>query len=245
MIIKALGTSSSLPSANRNYSGILVNNSVLLDIGEGTARQMVKFKVNPSDIKAGVITHAHIDHSAGIFSLLFWMKLSDRTNEFTLFMPEYMIQPFENFLPVLRIRDKTLPFVLNIKPVNQGIFYTSEDLSLYAVGNNHLNPYRENHDDFVKGSYSFSIIVKDGKSKIIYTSDIQSMDHLKNHSGSCDLLLSEAAHVSADSVYEFARKNEIKKIALTHIPPDFNEKDIHWLDNKNYLVLNDGDTLRI
>ncbi|XP_058824529.1 ribonuclease Z, mitochondrial [Topomyia yanbarensis] len=75
-----LGTGSSIPNKTRNVSAILIHtnpdSSILLDCGEGTAGQIVRFFGQEraehvfSTIKAIYISHLHADHHLGLFGLL-------------------------------------------------------------------------------------------------------------------------------------------------------------------------------
>ncbi|XP_055545892.1 ribonuclease Z, mitochondrial [Wyeomyia smithii] len=97
-----LGTGSSIPNKTRNVSAILVlisaKTSILLDCGEGTAGQIVRFfgrhqaeKVFET-IKAVYISHLHADHHLGLFGL-FQMRrklLGVSGEKLLLFAPEQM-----------------------------------------------------------------------------------------------------------------------------------------------------------
>lgn len=75
-----LGTGSSIPNKTRNVSSILVltspDASILLDCGEGTAGQIVRFFGQERaehvfrTIRAIYISHLHADHHLGLFGLL-------------------------------------------------------------------------------------------------------------------------------------------------------------------------------
>ena len=73
MKLTFLGTSSMLPTKNRNTTAILVNHKVdniLIDCGEGTQRQLRKANISPTKITKLLITHWHGDHVLGIPGLL-------------------------------------------------------------------------------------------------------------------------------------------------------------------------------
>ena len=236
-----------MPVPNRGSSCLILqadSTKILLDIGDGTARQLAKFGIDPAEIDAGVITHAHIDHSAGIFGLLFWMKLTERKNDFIIYAPEYLCDAFRTFLPYMRIRPETLPFRLIFRPLKNGIFFKNSSLSLTAAGNDHLNAGKQG-EKFNENVYSFSIIITERNKKAIYSSDVRSLNHLRDYASNSPLLISETAHISMDSVLSFAEKFNIKKIALTHFPPDFNPDGKFDNSDRNVVLLNDGDILRI
>jgi len=71
--VKFLGTSSAVPTKDRGLPAILVKtigDSILLDCGEGTQRQMIMAKESIMDIDKVVITHLHGDHFFGLFPLI-------------------------------------------------------------------------------------------------------------------------------------------------------------------------------
>jgi len=68
-----LGTSSMVPTKERNVSSILLNYNeelLLFDCGEGTQRQMNIAKVNRNRIHKIFITHWHGDHISGLIGLI-------------------------------------------------------------------------------------------------------------------------------------------------------------------------------
>lgn len=71
--ITFLGTSSMLPTKERNHSSILLQyekEGILIDCGEGTQRQLRIAKISPCKITKLLITHFHGDHVLGIPGLL-------------------------------------------------------------------------------------------------------------------------------------------------------------------------------
>jgi ribonuclease Z len=64
-----LGTSASVPSAERNHPGLLVeaaNQRILVDCGEGTQRQLLRSGVGFRRLDRLLLTHGHFDHVLGI-----------------------------------------------------------------------------------------------------------------------------------------------------------------------------------
>ena len=68
-----LGTGGSLPTPNRNPSGIMVNREgelMLFDCGEGTQQQMMRAKTGMMALSSIFISHFHADHILGIPGLV-------------------------------------------------------------------------------------------------------------------------------------------------------------------------------
>lgn len=74
-----LGTSGSIPTVERGMPAIAVkygSELLLWDCGEGTQRQLMRYKVGYGSISAIFISHPHLDHFLGMFGLLETLKLS-------------------------------------------------------------------------------------------------------------------------------------------------------------------------
>jgi ribonuclease Z len=88
--IKILGSNSATPVFNRHHSSqlITVNNQLfLIDCGEGTQLQLIKYKVRLTKINYIFISHLHGDHYLGLVGLLSTMHLNGRTKDLYLFGP--------------------------------------------------------------------------------------------------------------------------------------------------------------
>lgn len=89
-----LGTVSGVPTRDRNHSAIIFNHygekkeTMLLDCGEGTQRQMLIAGINFMDIDKIFITHWHADHFAGLIPLIQTMNLERRQKPLYIFAPE-------------------------------------------------------------------------------------------------------------------------------------------------------------
>ena len=87
--LRFLGTSASRPTVERNVTAIALvreGETMLLDCGEGTQRQMMRYGVsfNLGDI---FFTHWHADHLLGVIGLMRTMGLQGRTEPLRLWGP--------------------------------------------------------------------------------------------------------------------------------------------------------------
>jgi ribonuclease Z len=88
--VTILGSSSATPIYNRNPSAQVLNINerlYLVDCGEGTQQQMLRFDVKASRIDHIFISHLHGDHYLGLVGLLSSMHLNGRTKPLLLFGP--------------------------------------------------------------------------------------------------------------------------------------------------------------
>jgi ribonuclease Z len=73
-----LGTSASVPSADRNQPGILIeggSHRILVDCGEGTQRQLLRSGAGFRRLDRMLLTHGHFDHVLGIPGLFSTLRL--------------------------------------------------------------------------------------------------------------------------------------------------------------------------
>lgn len=86
--ITILGSSGALPAYGRFPSSQLVeiqNRYFLVDCGEGSQMQLMKYQANFHRINHILISHLHGDHYLGVMGLLFTMHLLRRTNDLHLY----------------------------------------------------------------------------------------------------------------------------------------------------------------
>ncbi|WP_027571740.1 ribonuclease Z [Bradyrhizobium sp. WSM1743] len=82
-----LGTSASVPSAERNHPALLVEAAgkrVLIDCGEGTQRQLLRSGVGFRRLDRILLTHAHLDHVLGIPGLFSTLGLRQTSDVMTI-----------------------------------------------------------------------------------------------------------------------------------------------------------------
>lgn len=86
--ITILGSSGALPAYGRYPSSQLVeiqNRHFLVDCGEGTQMQLMRFQANLHRINHIFISHLHGDHYLGLMGLIFTMHLLRRTNDLHIY----------------------------------------------------------------------------------------------------------------------------------------------------------------
>ncbi|QEM10829.1 ribonuclease Z [Mucilaginibacter rubeus] len=108
--VTILGSSSATPIFNRNPTSQVLNINerlYLIDCGEGTQQQMLRFDVKASRIDHIFISHLHGDHYLGLVGLLSSMHLNGRKKGLKLVCPE----PLKEIIDLqLRYSDTELQF---------------------------------------------------------------------------------------------------------------------------------------
>ncbi len=134
-----LGTSDSIPSAERNTTSVLLTyekENILIDCGEGTQRQMRKVKFNPCKITRILITHWHGDHILGIPGLLQTLALSGYNKTLFIYGPKGTKQFMKNLFKIFLFRAKNK---IKIEEV-EGRFFETDDFYLEAKKMTHGAP---------------------------------------------------------------------------------------------------------
>lgn len=88
--LQIIGSSSATPTPDRHPTAqvLTIGNQLhLIDCGEGTQLQLMRYKVKQHRIVNIYISHLHGDHYFGLFGLLSTMHLQNRTQPLQLFGP--------------------------------------------------------------------------------------------------------------------------------------------------------------
>ena len=109
--VTMLGSASAVPTLQRGLPAIAVRRDgdvYLLDCGEGTQRQMVRFGVSYMKVKAIFISHLHMDHFLGVFGLIETMALNGRAEKLSIYGPAGSKAVFgrKSFVEITEIDEK-------------------------------------------------------------------------------------------------------------------------------------------
>tara|TARA_Y100000294_G_C8550525_1_gene335086 strand:+ start:111 stop:1001 length:891 start_codon:yes stop_codon:yes gene_type:complete len=130
MQIIFLGTSSMIPTKERNHSSILISydsENILVDCGEGTQRQLKIAGIKLTKITKILISHWHGDHVLGLPGLIQSMNASDYNRTLKIYGPtgtkKFMKKMFEVF-----VFDEKID--IEIYDIKSGKFFENEDFIL-------------------------------------------------------------------------------------------------------------------
>ena len=86
-----LGTGSATPVLTRNPTAHYLQieqDGYLIDCGEGTQNQLLRYKLRPTRLKYIFITHLHGDHYFGLIGLISTLNMHRRTEDLWIFGPK-------------------------------------------------------------------------------------------------------------------------------------------------------------
>lgn len=138
--VTILGSNSATPAYGRNQTSQIVNINdrlYMIDCGEGTQLQLLRYGIKSSRIKGIFISHLHGDHYLGLVGLLSSMHLNGRTEELEVFGPP----PLKEIIDIhLRYSDTRLQYPLLFSGTQ-----ASESEEVYHADNFSVSSFPLNH----------------------------------------------------------------------------------------------------
>jgi len=134
--VTILGSSSATPIFNRNPSSqaLNVNDRIyLIDCGEGTQQQMLKFDIKASRIDDIFISHLHGDHYLGLVGLLSSLHLNGRKKPLKIFGPQHLKDIIEL---QLRYSETELQYAIEFRPTNANqseVILDNQDVTVETI----------------------------------------------------------------------------------------------------------------
>ncbi|MEW6063378.1 MAG: ribonuclease Z [Nanoarchaeota archaeon] len=141
MKITFLGTGSMQPTKERNLSAALIsyrNESILVDCGEGTQRQMKIAGLKPTKITKILISHWHGDHVIGLMGLIQYLKANEYNKTLEVYGPIETKKYFNRMVNSFIFKHDLDIKITEIS--KDKIFFVGKDFSLVAYRLNHSVP---------------------------------------------------------------------------------------------------------
>jgi len=219
-----LGVGEAFDENYPNNSHLIVTDKtkLLLDCGFTVPPQLWKYNPDSNFLDAIYISHQHADHYFGLPPVLTRMWEDGRQRDLMVItqkgLQDFMDYAYKDF-------GKKFEYKINLVESKEGEILKFNDLELSFAKTIHS---REN----------LAVKILDGKNTVAYTGDgapIES-DFYKN----LDLLIIETylyneekiGHSSVISAIEFAEKNNIKCLALTHMNRSFRKNELPKIKDK-------------
>jgi len=137
--ITFLGTSTTVPTAERNHTSILLkykDENILVDCGEGTQRQFRKAKINPCKLTKILITHWHGDHILGLPGLFQTLAFNKYSKTLEIYGPKGTKKFIKELFKIFVIKKK---IKIKVYEVN-GKFLKTADFEISAIPLEHSCP---------------------------------------------------------------------------------------------------------
>ncbi len=216
MKLTVLGSYGPFPSPGGACSGFLLENekdSILLDCGNGVLSRLQKF-IKPWNLDALLISHLHSDHISDLFILRYALDMARNKGVISESMDVYL--PEEPAQESSRIPYKD---VYNIISLTQDQIIEIGSFNISFLSTVHPVP-------------CLAMKINSGSKTLVYSGDTEYFTELEQFVSGCDLFLCEANyqnedmnvprnnHLSAVQAGKIAENAGVKKLLLTHLPPN-------------------------
>jgi ribonuclease Z len=141
--VTILGSSSATPIYTRHPTAQVLNireRLFLIDCGEGTQMQMMRYKIKMQRISHIFISHLHGDHYLGLMGMISTMHLQGRVNELHLYGQQDLMDILEM---QLRLSNTILRYNLIFHAVRHyvsSLIFEDEDILVRSIVLNHRIP---------------------------------------------------------------------------------------------------------
>lgn len=220
MRVTLLGTSAACPTPGRNVSAVLVEfreSAVLLDCGEGTYRQLLRY-TDRSYVQGIFVSHMHADHYLGVAGVV------------SASVDEGAPSPEAVWVP--KGGEEELTDALDLSGVLSGDHRpdvrTAEPRRPVTIADLRITPFRTRHRARSLGYVVET--VNTAPAKVVYTGDTRPSGATVNAAKGADLLIHEAtfcederararttAHSTAVEAAEVAAEAGVRQLVLTHL----------------------------
>ncbi|HEY5773657.1 MAG TPA: ribonuclease Z [Chitinophagaceae bacterium] len=136
--VTILGNNSAVPAFDRHPTSQVVTldgNNYLVDCGEGTQIQMIKYKIRRGKISHIFISHLHGDHYFGLVGLINSFGLLSHQQDLHVFGPS----PLQEIVELqLKVAKTVLPFNLYFHTINkEGLLVEDSKIEVRCFKTNH------------------------------------------------------------------------------------------------------------
>jgi len=209
-------------------TGILLTagkNHFIIDPGDGILRDLSKeFGVESlKNISHIFVTHGHHDHLGGVWSLLTYLRVMNKTSSLKIYYPSGCVEIESIYHAFTKVYASNLPYKIELKRISEE--------KKFSVKNVSVKPFSVVHKEYVANTNKKRIVPAlgfnfsfDGK-VICYGGDTGYCDSLAKAAKNADLAILEAGHEESDPdemhmTMEEAQSigKSAKKYVLVHIP---------------------------
>ena len=221
MKLTVLGSGGSSQTVDRACSSFLIDDSILIDVGPGSYRNLLKAQADPLKIKAILLTHLHGDHFFDIGTLIWGMSYLQRTESLAVIGPFGTQSMVRGVLSLANTPPTFMKFSLEFIEIKPGDEFNFQGLKVVTGAGRHAIE---------------DIAYRIGD--ICYTGDTSPSDSIVELASGSGLLIHEASglaenedllqkvgHSSSRQAAQIASRANVKRLLLSHITPAISKRE--------------------
>lgn len=231
MEVTILGTGSIYSKSN--CASLIIDNNILIDLGPGTVKQLLKQNYNLKNIDTILITHLHSDHILDFPTFIVNVEALEIKNTINIYSPKGTKDKLLNLLNLMygNYFDNFINKYLN--------FIDIIDNKSFTVNHHVFQTKRVTHTGI--DSYGFIVDSKlgisgdaslcDGVREIFSKSKVLICD--------CSLINGDIYHMGIDNIIELLKNYKERKVILTHFR-DSTKEFVQNMNLDNVSIVEDG-----
>lgn len=139
--VTILGSNSAVPTHKRYPTAQLLKhkqNKFLIDCGEGTQFQMIKYHIKRARLDNIFISHLHGDHYLGLVGLISTLMLNGRTEDLHIYAPAYLEKIIDVSLKSNRDKIWTFEIIFHALTFDESYkIFENDDLEIFTIPLDH------------------------------------------------------------------------------------------------------------
>lgn len=241
--VTILGNNSAVPAYERFPTSQLVSfngDKFLIDCGEGTQMQLMKYKIRYSRISHIFISHLHGDHYFGLIGLINSFGLLNRQQDLHVYGPSPLKEIIELQLNVASTR---LPFELQIHTIDTpGLLVDNEEIKISCFPTDHriecfgflfqekVLPRKLTTQHSAPRSYAYCADTRYNEQLLPYVAEANLLYHESTYLDDQHEKAALRFHATAKQAANFAKKASVKRLLLGHFSSQY--ESIHEFEEE-------------
>jgi len=227
--VTILGNNSAVPAYERFPTSQLVSfngNKFLIDCGEGTQMQLMRYKIRYSRISHIFISHLHGDHYFGLIGLINSFGLLNRQQDLHVYGPS----PLKEIIGLqLNLASTRLPFELQIHPISSpGKLVENEEIIISCFPTDHRIecfgflfqekelPRKLSSQYNKPRSYAYCADTRYDEQMLPHVAEASLLYHESTYLDNQHEKAALRFHSTAKQAATFAKKAKVKRLLLGH-----------------------------
>jgi len=232
MEITILGSNSSVPRGDRRPSAQFLktlHHAHLIDCGEGTLFQLMKFKCKYFKLKNIFISHLHGDHIFGIFGLINQLKIEGRKELLTIYAPKGLKEIIQTQWKYSRSEIYYPIEFVEINTKKNYIIFEDEELEVSTIPLIHRLPtsgflFQEKNKP-KRPSYAYCSDTVYNENIIPIIKNVDTLYHESTFVNEHLKRAKETGHSTAEEAATIAQKAQVKRLLIGHYSSRYENHD--------------------